>query len=177
MGCYTYLRNVTDLLSDGKRPYERRFGQPFKGPIIPFGSLVEYYPISTKDQSRIRLEKFVRRIVGVMYPTKSKQDLRVFWKLMNPEDCVWEKLYRNIMRTILQEKETLHCSIVHNMPQAIKIPAAKAAVDKGMGKIGKISAWNLTKVESKKKVSDEARTAGATVHVASLMDKCHLKEC
>ena len=38
---YTYLRNVTDLLSDGKTPCERRFGQPFKGPIIPFGSLVE----------------------------------------------------------------------------------------------------------------------------------------
>ena len=30
-----------------------RFGQPFKGPIIPFGSLVEYYPISAKDQSKI----------------------------------------------------------------------------------------------------------------------------
>ena len=29
------------------------FGQPFKGPIVPFGSLVEYYPISAKDQSRI----------------------------------------------------------------------------------------------------------------------------
>ena len=53
MECYTYLRNVTDLLSDGETPYERRFGQPFKGPIIPFGSLVEYHPITAKDQSRI----------------------------------------------------------------------------------------------------------------------------
>ena len=53
MECYTYLRNVTDLLSDEKTPYERRFGQPLKGPIIPFGSLVEYYPITAKDQSRI----------------------------------------------------------------------------------------------------------------------------
>ena len=53
MECYTYLRNVTDLLSDGKTPYERRFGQPFKGPIFPFGSLVEYYPISAKYQPRI----------------------------------------------------------------------------------------------------------------------------
>ena len=53
MECFTNLRNVTDLLSDGKTPYERRFGQPFRGPIIPFGSLVEYYPISAKDQSRI----------------------------------------------------------------------------------------------------------------------------
>ena len=51
--CYTYLRNVTDLLSDGTTPYERRFGQPLKGPIIPFGSLVECYPISAKYQSRI----------------------------------------------------------------------------------------------------------------------------
>ena len=53
MKCYTYLPNVTDLLSDGKTPYERRFGQPFKGPIIPFRSLVEYHPITAKDQSRI----------------------------------------------------------------------------------------------------------------------------
>ena len=53
MECYTCLRNVTDLLSDRKTPYERRFGQPFKGPIIPFGSLVEYHPITAKDQSRI----------------------------------------------------------------------------------------------------------------------------
>ena len=53
MECYTYLRNVTDLLSDGKTPYERRFGQPFTGPIMPFGSLVECHPITAKDQSRI----------------------------------------------------------------------------------------------------------------------------
>ena len=44
MECYTYLRNVTDLLSDGKTPYERRFGQPLKDRSFHFGSLVEYYP-------------------------------------------------------------------------------------------------------------------------------------
>ena len=48
MECFTYLRNIQDLLSDGKTPYERRFGEPFKGPIIPFGSLVEYHPISAQ---------------------------------------------------------------------------------------------------------------------------------
>ena len=53
MGCFPYLRNVQDLLSDGKTPYERRFGQPFKGPIIPYGSLVEYHPVTAEDQSRI----------------------------------------------------------------------------------------------------------------------------
>ena len=55
MACYCYLRIVQDLLSDGKTPYERRFGQPFNGPIIPFGSLVEYHPKTAKDQSRIHL--------------------------------------------------------------------------------------------------------------------------
>ena len=53
MECYTYLRNIQDLLSDGKTPYERRFGEPFKGPIIPFGSLIENHPKTAKDQSRI----------------------------------------------------------------------------------------------------------------------------
>ena len=57
----------------------------------------------------------------------------------------------------------------------MKIPAAKAAVDKEWEKLEKISAWNLTKVRSKETVIDEARTAGATVHFASLMDICHLK--
>ena len=36
------------------------------------------------------------------------------------------------------------------MPQALKIPAAKAAVDKEWEKLEKISAWNVTKVRSKK---------------------------
>ena len=53
MECYTYLRNVQNLLSDGKTPYERRFGKPFEGSIIMFGSLVEYHPKTAKDQSRI----------------------------------------------------------------------------------------------------------------------------
>ena len=54
MECYTYLRNIQDLLSDGKTPYERRFGEPFKGPIIPCGSLLSITLISAKDQSRIQ---------------------------------------------------------------------------------------------------------------------------
>ena len=76
------------------------------------------------------------------------------------------------------ENSLQHYNLVHKfipMPQAMKIPAAKAAVDKGWGKLEKISAWNLTKVRSKKQVIDEARTSGAKVHFASLMDICHLK--
>ena len=60
------------------------------------------------------------------------------------------------------------------MHQAMKIPAAKAAVDKEWEKLEKIPAWNLTKVRSKKEYIDDARTKGAKVHFASLMDLCHL---
>ena len=65
MACYTYLRNVTDFLSDGKTPYERRFGQPFKGPIVPFGSLVEYHPITTKDQ--LRIHQFGKKVLPGLF--------------------------------------------------------------------------------------------------------------
>ena len=65
MECYTYLRNIQDLLSDGKTPYERRLGEPLKGPIIPYGSLVEYYPISAKDQSRIK--QFGKRVLPGLF--------------------------------------------------------------------------------------------------------------
>ena len=43
-----------------------------------------------------------------------------------------------------------------------------------MGKIGKDSGVGPDKSQ-KKEVIDEARTSGATVHFASLMDICHLK--
>ena len=71
-----------------------------------------------------------------------------------------------------------HYNLIHKfipMPQAMKLPAAKAAVEKEWEKLEKIQAWNLTKVRNKSEVIDEARTKGAKVHFASLMDICHLK--
>ena len=71
-----------------------------------------------------------------------------------------------------------HDKLVHKfvpMPQAMKIPEAKAAVDEERETLEKIPAWDLTKVRSKKEVIDEARMKGAKVHFASLMDICHLK--
>ena len=46
MECYCCLRKVQDLLTDGTTPYGRRFGESFKGPIVPFGAHVEYLPNS-----------------------------------------------------------------------------------------------------------------------------------
>ena len=62
------------------------------------------------------------------------------------------------------------------MPKAMKIPDAKAAVDKGWRKLEKIQARQLTKVKkTEREVIDEARKEVKTVHIASLMDSCHLK--
>ena len=62
------------------------------------------------------------------------------------------------------ENSLQHYNLVHKIflmpPQAMKILAAKAAVDKEWEKLEKISAWNLTKVRSKKEVIDEARDEG-----------------
>ena len=44
MECYCYLRNIEDLLSDGKTPSERRFGKPLNGPVVRFGAMIEISP-------------------------------------------------------------------------------------------------------------------------------------
>ena len=265
MECYTYLRNVTDLLSDGKTPYERRFGQPFKGPIIPFGSLVEYHPFTAKDQSRIHqfgkkvlpglflgyalyaggiwkgdvliadLEELETMDASEIYSKRLNAKEVIFPKEEDPEDKEFKETIKNArkkletsmapalpckimkkncgsggsnkIRTklacILEADESTrlrmgnslpshhedhiagkgdhslqHYNLVHKfipMPQAMKIPAAKAAVVKEWEKLEKIPAWQLTTVRSKRDVIDEARKEGKTIHFASLMDLCHLK--
>ena len=57
-----YLRNVRDKMADGKTASEKRYGQKFEGPSIPFGTLVEYIPITAKGKSRVSLEKTLKGI-------------------------------------------------------------------------------------------------------------------
>ena len=55
--------------------------------------------------------KMIKNNQHAVTSMRLKQNLRVFWKPVNLQDCVWENLYRIIMKAMLQEKETLHCSI------------------------------------------------------------------
>ena len=98
MECYSYLRNVTDLFSDGKTPYERRFGQPFKGPIIPFGSLVEYHPITAKDQSRIH--QFGKKVLPGLFLGYALYAVRI-WKA-------------DVLVADLEELETMDASEIYS---------------------------------------------------------------
>ena len=71
-----------------------------------------------------------------------------------------------------------HKNLVHKfipMPQAMKIPNAKAAVDKEWKKPETIPARDSGKVRSKKEVILEAQRDNTKVHFATLIDTCHLK--
>ena len=54
--------------------------------------------------------KIMKKIVGTDL-TRTQQNLRAFWKPMNPPECVWGILNHIITKTILQEKVRIHCSI------------------------------------------------------------------
>ena len=122
-----------------------------------------------------------RKIVGVVHPTKLKTRLACILEASDSTRLRMGESLPNHHEDHIAGKgnnSVQHKILVHKfipMLQAMKIPAAKAAVDKEWEKLEKISAWNLTKVRSKKEVIDEARTNGAKIHFASLMDLCHLK--
>ena len=98
MVCYCYLRNIQDLLSDRKTLYERRFGKPFEGPIIPFGSLVEYYHISAKDQSRIH--QFGKKVL-----------LGLFFGYALYAGGIWKG---DVLVADVEELETMDASEIHS---------------------------------------------------------------
>ena len=119
--------------------------------------------------------------MGVVHPTKLKTRLAC---ILEADESTRMRMGNSIPHHHEDhiagkgENSLQHYNLVHKfipMPQAMKIPAAKAAVDKEWEKWINFPAWNLTKVRSKKEVIDEARASGATVHFASLMDICHLK--
>ena len=75
------------------------------------------------------------------------------------------------------QNSVLHYHLVHTfipMPRAMKIPDAKAAVDKEWKKASDNSSM-VRKVKSKKKVLKEVQKNNNKVHFASLMDLCHQK--
>ena len=54
--------------------------------------------------------KIMKKNCGSGASNKVRQNLRVFWKLMNLRECVWEIRCRIIIKTILQVKERIHYS-------------------------------------------------------------------
>ena len=86
---------------------------------------------------------------------------------------------RKCLESSLPKGHGSHYHLEHKfvpMPQAMKIPDAKAAVDKEWKKLETMAAWQLDKVKGKSEVILEAQRDKKKVHFATLMDICHLKK-
>ena len=75
--------------------------------------------------------------------------------------------------TSMTHKNSVHKFIP--MPQVMKIPDAKAAVDKEWKKLETIPVWDLGKVKRKREFILETHRDKKKVHFATLMDICYLK--
>ena len=99
---FCYQRGVQDLLADGKTPHESGFGDPFKGRVISFGAMVEYYPISAKDQSR--LHQFCKKVLQAY--SSGMHSSR--WKF--GKEISWSQILRN-WKTWTRQKSVLEGSL------------------------------------------------------------------
>ena len=75
MECYCYLRNIQDLLSDGKTPYERRFGMPSNGPVMPFGACLRR---TYRDYINLA-QKSCQVYSSVMYCMRVESEKETLW--------------------------------------------------------------------------------------------------
>ena len=95
--------------------------------------------------------------MGVVDPTKLKTKLACFLEADESTRMRMEESLPNYHEDHVAgrgENSLQHYNLVHKfipMPQAMKIPAAKAAVDKEWEKLEKISAWDQTKIRSLKR--------------------------
>ena len=136
-----------------------------------------------EQRSAPAFRKLKRRVVN---STRfEEQSMHVSWRLMSPRDNVWNHLYQEIMKITSQAGRisirwhtTIWCTSLFLMPQAMKNPNAKAAVETGMGEAStRLQLGSWTKVKSKSEVILEAQWDKKKVHFAALMDICHLKKC
>ena len=85
--------------------------------------------------------QFLASILFGFFELISSLNLRVSWKPVNPQDCVWENLYRIIMRTILQEKGQFTTTLqfgrqIYSYASSHEDSSSKGSSGQGMGKVG-----------------------------------------
>ena len=106
--------------------------------------------------SLARHARKARKVRSVSRLMISSQNLRVSWKPVNPQECVWKNLYQNNHEDHFAgrgDNSLQHYNLVHkfiSLPQAMKMPAAKAAVVKIMGETWKY--FGVEPDESQKQV-------------------------
>ena len=118
-----------------------------------------------------------RRVVN---PTRfQRQSMHASWRLMSPRQRLESSLQKDHEDHIAGKgfNSMTHYNLVHKfilLPQTMKIPDVKVAVDKEWKKLETNPAWQLDRVRSKKEVILGAQRDKWKVHFATLVDICHL---
>ena len=110
------------------------------------------------------------------------ENMLVLSRQTNLWGYAWKGLKASTMKTTSQGETWIHwvtfisCKKLFPCLKPWKHQKQKAAMEKELEKkLEKILEWQLTKVRNKNDVIAEARNKGHTVHFASSMDLCHLK--
>ena len=73
---------------------------------------------------------------------------------------------------------TEYQAMVHTpicIKEALRIPDARAALEKEWKKLEDLGAWNYNTVKPRAEVEDRAYREGKTIHFGGAMDLCHIK--
>ena len=106
MACYCYLRNIQDLLSDGKTPYERRFGVWSNGRTPPYFC---QRPVATAS---VRQESLTRNILRLCIIRAENLERKKFWsqtlrnwkRWTHPKSMLGDSIRRKCQRPKNDEK-------------------------------------------------------------------------
>ena len=81
MECHCSLRNVQDLLADGETPHERRFGEPFRGPVNLLWQWLNIIRLlhETSQGFTNLARKFCREYSSDMHQSRGELGKEIFW--------------------------------------------------------------------------------------------------
>ena len=79
--------------------------------LCPMNQMKNLYFCLSLFKPQFILEQTIRRICDLPGINPRNHWERVFWKPVNPQDCVWKNLHQIFMRTILQDEGTIHYNI------------------------------------------------------------------
>ena len=110
----------------------------------------------------------------------ARQDTHASLKPTNLRHSVWKELDIKIMKTTLQGKETIHWTTTISRTNLFLCLKqwnhwCESSSGQRMGKTRENTSMAADESQNEKEVIDEARKGGKTVHFASLMDTCYLK--
>ena len=124
-------------------PYERRFGEPFKGPVTPFRATVDCHPISSRDLSR--LHQFGKKVLPGLF---------LGYALY--AGGIWK---RDILVAYIEELEKMFASEIH--PRTLDAKEVLTPM-RSENSIFPVRRWNSNIVWKRRRIPRTHTKAGTT---------------